>query len=459
MSQYGPPNPPPEQQGSHQPGSYSWSSHGGQPNPYPNYTGQTPYVAASQPGTLPLRPLSLGDYFASMFATIRKSPGLFFGAALIFGSLAAILAATGEFFLVRSFGTAMFGPYAEFDRLFTGLGFGFFGAMLLSQLVMLLGQTLNWGMYSAMVARGAIGMKTSLGQGFRLLRGQWGRLIGLIALLIAAVVVVWLVVALLAFLIIALAFAGGEPQSGAGVAATVAGVLLAIFAPLVVALFFVIRWYLVIPTMVIEDVSIFAALRRSWRLTRGHFWRTLGIALLFALILGIVSAIITSPLSFISGFIVASAGTEAELFGSIMVVNLLINAIATLITFIVTNMAVLISIFFYFDYRFRKEGLGLHFQQLASQYSAGARSDRFDTSWEQPRGADDEADDTIPGRHVTPAPSGAPYGPAQHSAGPHGPLNQPQYPYPTQQPPSPGQAGPQGPQYPPAPPSPPESDQ
>lgn len=453
MSQYGPPNPPPEQQGPQQPGSYRWSSQSPQSGPYPNYGGQASYVAASQPGTLPLRPLTLGDYFASMFATIRKSPGLFFGAALIFGSLAAILAATGEFFLLRSFGTAVFGPYAEFDRLFTGLGFGFFGAMLLSQLVMLLGQTLNWGMYSAMVARGAIGMKTSLGQGFRLLSGQWGRLIGLIALLIAAVVVVWLVVALLAFLVIAVAFAGREPQSGAGVAATVIGVLLAVFVPLVVALFFAIRWYLVIPTMIIEDSSIFAALRRSWRLTRGYFWRTLGIALLFGLILGVVSAIITSPLSFISGFIVASAGTETELFGSIMVVNLLINAIATLITFIVTNMAVLVSIFFYFDYRFRKEGLGLHFQQLASRYATGTRSDRFDTSLDQPMGADDEADDIIPGRHATPAPSGAPLGP-----GPHSPLNQPRYPYPTQQPPHPGQSGPQGPQPPPAPPSPPGSE-
>ncbi|GAA4474308.1 hypothetical protein GCM10023190_07980 [Enteractinococcus fodinae] len=456
MSQYGPPNPPPEHQGPQQPGSYSWSSQDAQPSPYPNYGGQAPYVAASQPGTLPLRPLTLGDYFASMFTTIRKSPGLFFGAALIFGSIAAILAATGEFFLLRSFGTAMFDPSAAFDQIFSGLGLGFFGAMMLSQLVMLLGQTLNWGMYSAMVARGAIGMKTSLGQGFRLLRGQWGRLIGLIALLIAAVVVVWLVVALLVFLVIAVAFAGGEPQSGAGVAATVISVLVAVFAPLVVALFLVIRWYLVIPTMIIEDVSIFAALRRSWRLTRGHFWRTLGIVLLFALILGIVSAIITSPLSFISGFIVASAGTEAELFGSVMVVNLLINAIATLITFIVTNMAVLISIFFYFDYRFRKEGLSLHFQQLASQYAAGARSDRFDTSMQQPVGADDEADDTIPGRHATPATSGAPFGPGLHNTGQHSPLNQPHYPYPTQQPPHPGQSGPQGP---PAPPTPPGSEQ
>src|SRR5699024_10872433 len=141
----------------------------------PQYGGQSPYMAATQPGTIPLRPMTLGDYFSSMFANIRNSPGLFFGAALIFGSVAAILSATGEFFLLRSLGTSVLDPYADFDEVFGGLGLGFFGATMLSQLVMLLGQTFNWGMYSTMVARGAIGMKTSLSQGFRLLRGQWGR--------------------------------------------------------------------------------------------------------------------------------------------------------------------------------------------------------------------------------------------------------------------------------------------
>lgn len=450
MSHYGPPNPHPEEQGSHQPGSYGWSSQGGQPTPSPNYGGQTPYVAATQPGTLPLRPMTLGDYFSSMFATIRKSPGLFFGAALIFGSLAGILAATGEFFLQRSLGNALVDPTAQFEQIFSGAGLGFFGAMLLSQLVMLLGQTFNWGIYSTMVARGAIGMKTTLGQGFRLLRGQWPKLIGFIVLLVAAVFVVWLLVVVLAFVVITVTFSGNEPQSGAGVAATVLGVLAAIFVPLLVSLFFAIRWYLVIPAMIVEDLGIFAALRRSWRLTRGYFWRTLGIALLFGLILGFVSLIITSPLSFISGFIVASAGTEAQLIGSILIVNLLINAVSTLITFIVTNMALLISVFFYFDYRFRKEGLGLHFQQLATQRAPGATTDRFDTSMEPAASADEETDDAIPGRHVTPDSSGQAMSPGQHR-----PPGQPGYPYPTQQPPY---AGPHDPyQSPPAPPNPPGS--
>lgn len=456
MSYPGPSSPQPEPPGPHQPGSYGWSAQGPQPRVSPRYDGQPPYMAATQPGTLPLRPMTLGDYFSSMFSTMRKSPGLFFGAALIFGSVAAILAATGDFLLTRSFGSAMFAPTAQFNDMLPGFGLGFVGAAVLSQLVMLLGQVLSWGMYSAMIARGAIGLKTSLGQGFRLLRGQWGRLIGLIALLIAAVVVVWLVAALLAFLVVAVAFAGGQPESGAGAAVTVLGALVALALPLLAGVFFAIRWYLIIPVMMIEDIGIVAALRRSWRLTRGHFWRTLGIVLLFAVILGIVAAIITAPLGFVSGFIVVTAGTEAQLFGTLLVVNLIISAVSSLVTFIVTNMAVLISIFFYFDYRFRKEGLSLHFQQLAARYAATTTADRFDTSMQQQSTAADDADDIIPGRHLTPGAPGLP-GPSAPGQ-PHQthPWQGPPGSYPPQQPPHPGQPGPHrtGPPGPPTPPGP-----
>ena len=203
--------------------------------------------------------------------------------------------------------------------------------------------------------------------------------------------------------------------------------------------------------MVVEDIGIFAALRRSWGLTRGYFWRTLGITLLFALILGIVSAVITAPLSFISQFVLMSAGTEGELLGSMLIITLIITAVTSLVSFIVTNMGVLISIMFYYDYRFRKEGLGLSFQQLAAQHVSGSVADRFDTSGQQGPAAPDETNDLIPGRFIpataTQPPQNNPYGqPPQFGGG---------YP-PSQYPPYSGPAGPTDPSGPPQmPPTPP----
>lgn len=462
MSYHGPTPPPNEEPGAHQPGSYGWNPqsntpYGGatQPAQYSPYGSPSPYAAVAQPGTMPLRPLTLGDYFSGLFATIRKSPGLFFGAALIFGSIAAVITATGEFFLLRSFGATMADPFATADQLFTAAGsIGFFGSILLSQLVLVVGQTFNWGMYSIMMGRGAINMKTSLSQGFRLLRGQWGKLVGLLALMVVAVIVIYLVIVLLLVLVAAAVFAGGEPESGGAIAAAIFGFLLALVIPGIAAAFFAIRWHLVIPAMVIEDIGIFAALRRSWGLTRGYFWRTLGIVLLFGVILGIVSAVITGPLSFLGSFVLMSAGTEGQLHTSMLITNLIITAVSSLVGFIVTNMGLLISIMFYYDYRFRKEGLGIHFQQLVAQRANGSVADRFDTSGQQDSTSNDETDDLIPGRFAPAAathpPQTNPYGqPPQQPGGGYPPTPYPPYSGPT------GPADPSGPpQTPPNPPGP-----
>lgn len=437
MSDYGPSSPNPGPPGPHQGGSYGWNPQGGPPGqPHYQQPGAAPYMPVAQPGTIPLRPMGLGDYFNSMFATLRKSPGLFFGAALIFGGIAAILSATGEFFWTRSLSMTLTDPAAPFEQIFGGFGFGigFLVTVFISQIVMVLGHTFSWGMYATMVARGAVGMKTSLGQGFRLMRGQWGRLLGLLGLIAAAIIVLWIVFGLLGFLVIGLLFAGGEPEGGGAIVAGVLGVLAIFLVPVFIAIYFMIRWYLVVPAIVIEDIGIFTALRRSWRLTRGHFWRTLGITLLFGLILGIVAGVIVSPISFVGAFILASAGTEAQLNTGMLILNMLISAVSSLVGFVVTSMAVLVAVFFYIDYRFRKEGLHFEFQQTAAQYAPASATDRFDTSPEQRHSASDASNDLIPGRYSMGDPSGRPPGYGQPSPYPYG-----------QQPPEPPQAPPQPP--------------
>src|SRR5699024_1444020 len=288
--------------------------------------------------------------------------------------------------------------------------------------------------------------KTTLSQGFRLLRGQWGRLIGLLFLIAAGFIALGLIFALLVFLFAAVMFSGGEPQGSAAIVLGILGALAMFLIPTVIGMYFLIRWYLVVPAMVIEDIGVFAALRRSWQLTRGHFWRTLGITLLFWIILGVVSSVIVSPFSFVTAFIVTSVGTEAQLSTAMLVTNLIVTAVSSLITFVVSNMGLLVAIFFYLDYRFRKEGLGLEFQQLAVQHASGSSTDRFDTSLEQQPNSTDEENDLIPGRHSTGLRQGPPPGYGQ--AGPYG--QQGFYPGPYgQQPPYPGPPPQQGPPPPP----------
>ena len=408
MSYSGPSDPYHDRPDVNQPASYGW-----QPAPQLPY-GAGPYAPAPQPGTMPLRPLLLGDYFSVLFATIRNSPGLFFGAALIFGSIAAIASAFGEFLLIRAFGVSFLDSYASLDFVASS-AVGLMIAASASQLALVVGQTFNWGIYSVMVGRGAIGMRTSLTQGFRLLRGQWGRLVGLLGLAIVVTLLLYAIVAALVFLAVMLGVTGFEADSGVAIAGAVLTGLVAAFGPLIVVVYFGIRWHLVLPSMVVEDLGIVPALRRSWNLTRGYFWRTLGILLLFAIIFGMIVVVITTPLSFISTFVTMSMGTEAQALESTMLVSLLMNVVISLVSFIVTNMGLIVSITFYYDYRFRKEGLAAHFHEFASQHAAAAN--RFGPHDQSPVSQDD-ANDFIPGRGVPATSQWQSSPPPPHDSGP-----------------------------------------
>ncbi len=64
-------------------------------------------------------------------------------------------------------------------------------------------------------------------------------------------------------------------------------VLLALVSALVI--FLVVRWSLMVQVVVLEDAPPVYALRRSWALVRGHFWRTLAILLLGSLPISLLS--------------------------------------------------------------------------------------------------------------------------------------------------------------------------
>jgi hypothetical protein len=85
---------------------------------------------------------------------------------------------------------------------------------------------------------------------------------------------------------------------------------LGILAWPILMLFLAIRFLLVPQIIVAEDVNVFAAMARSWELTRNAFWRMVGAWALFVLVVAIASWVITNILSAI---IASIAGTDAGL--------------------------------------------------------------------------------------------------------------------------------------------------
>ena len=114
-------------------------------------------------------------------------------------------------------------------------------------------------------------------------------------------------------------------------------------------------WSLSAPALLLENLSVTAALRRSFRLVRGSFWRVFGISLLTAVIAYVVRQIFAVPFSLI-GTILSEVADFTGLSGA--VVQLLISDIGTILAGAVvypfTAGAVALL---YLDLRMRREGM------------------------------------------------------------------------------------------------------
>jgi hypothetical protein len=110
-------------------------------------------------------------------------------------------------------------------------------------------------------------------------------------------------------------------------------------------IFFAIRFLFGVPAVVLEKEHGAEALRRSWTLTAGSFWRVFGIVLLVAILVAIASSIVTVP-------IVLATRNMAS--------GWIIRAVAGSIVSVVTMpFSQLVTVLLYFDLRVRKEGLTL----------------------------------------------------------------------------------------------------
>jgi hypothetical protein len=152
-------------------------------------------------------------------------------------------------------------------------------------------------------------------------------------------------------------------------------VVIALFArlvlPLALAVFLAVKWSVAFPAVVAERAGPLKAMRRSWQLTRGFWWRTFGTLLVIglialviwvALIVGLTAAIASG--SDMSEFAYAATVTAMTVI-AFAVIYPLVSAILTVI---------------YYDLRVRAEGFDL---QLLAQ-GVGADASRFELAPERP---------------------------------------------------------------------------
>ena len=189
----------------------------------------------------------------------------------------------------------------------------------------------------------ATGRRLSLGQAWAATRGKRWRLIGLSLLL-----------GLLLTVVLAAYAATWIP-----IVVYLDGWQIALYGLLTVPLFlcflvwFWIRvYYLPVPALMLEQVSVVGALRRGFQLTRGQFWRTFGIALLTVVIAQIAGSMLAMPVSVVGqGLLAGAASTDFAVLG-LVVTNALTSVISAAF---VAPFTTTVTSLQYLDQRMRKE--------------------------------------------------------------------------------------------------------
>ncbi|AQZ66585.1 hypothetical protein BKM31_38625 [[Actinomadura] parvosata subsp. kistnae] len=297
-----PPPPPQPQQAPYGPGPQT---------PYPPYQQQQPGYGhmpppALRPGIIPLRPLGLGDILDGTIKLIRSNPKAVLGLSAVAALLASVPVAIGQAFLLDALPSPLDDPEtiaAAESELYSVSGIlGQYAPTIISSAISFVVVTLLTGVLTRILGRAVFGGNISAGEAWQLVKGRVPALFGVVGMM-AAIMIVPLVVFVL--LLVAIAMNASGPESGLWLLGLT---LVFIVVYLAYYLFFRTRFAFASPAVVLEGRGPVDAMRRSWHLVSGDFWRVFGILLLTSVLVGLVAGLLTLPFTL--------AGTMFGMFGA-----------------------------------------------------------------------------------------------------------------------------------------------
>jgi len=297
----------PPQQGWGQSASGNAQNYGqyGPPGNIPGAPYYQPSAPVAKPGSVGLRPLSLGDIFEGTFKSFKYAPLALVIPLLIVNVIMSVAGVRYFFYwmthnvlpILEGINTAdsyTIDSPSDLQQLFPPAFINSFWSLgLVLSLITVVGTFLTvfcYGMVSVSVTRGIAGQKTSFTQAVRLASRKLGGLMGLagiVSLLYVAVIVVFAATAVAMF----------------NSVLTGSSLLVSMFVPFfflipIVAIagaLITVKLFAAPQAAAIESVGPLRALGRSWALTRFNFWRVLGILLLMGIITSIAVSIVSAP--------------------------------------------------------------------------------------------------------------------------------------------------------------------
>ncbi len=277
--------------------------------------------SAPKPGIVALRPLSVGEILDGGFSTVRRHPRVVFGVALVLGAVTQLI----TFALASSLRDAGATTTVEGDRIMT-VNSGDIAATVVTLVVSAILGFLLTGVVSAVVGKAILGQPVDGREVIGAAASRWlpllvvGTLAGALPLLPA----LFLVLGPLGFIPFAVA-----------------------------AVYLWGQLALALPAFVLEKLGPIQALKRSWRLVRGAFWRTWSLRALMTIITGLAASVLALPFT---GVTIARAfhgsGTTTS--------SLLLTALGDGLGWIITQPVLAATItLIYVDRRMRAEAFDM----------------------------------------------------------------------------------------------------
>jgi hypothetical protein len=294
-----------------------------------------------------LRPLSLGELLDRTFTLYRNHFWLFVGINAIPASLSIPL---NVYALMRGGSPIPFGrqappnPFAAFTFTYIALA-----------ILLLTAHSLALGAATFAVSDAYLGHSFTVGGAYGRIRGRFWRLIGLIfnvGIRVFGIVI-------LAFMVVvsSAGLLGGAARAGLNQSAAlvVMGILVFVLmlAGMVLAIVFALRYAVSIPSMLLENITGRAAIRRSVALTRGRRWHILLAGFLASIIAYVGVIIFQGPFWLAMMFQAFKSGQLPAwtVFG--------ISFSGAVGGSITGPLLMIVIVLLYYDMRIRKEGFDL----------------------------------------------------------------------------------------------------
>ncbi|MDR1512440.1 MAG: glycerophosphoryl diester phosphodiesterase membrane domain-containing protein [Propionibacteriaceae bacterium] len=297
-------------------------------------------------GVVPLRPLGVGDILSGTFKAVR------FNAPATVGLTFAVVLVTQivPLALTSALGYRALESFDWFDVVDGSFAVGsVVGLLGLTGLASVVCQVVSQVFISHAVFQAVTARRPSVAETWRASARRVGPCLAFVALTVGGVAVADALIALIAVALVALV-------GGTSFAAIQAFIVVLVLALVVVALVLFVRLVFAVPAIVVEKLGPIAAAKRSWRLSRGRFWRTAGLLALSSLLISLATGTVSGVGSLVSMPLLI-LGPEAMIA---LVIGLAISVLVTLLT---TALSVPLMgsawTLIYVDARIRQEGLDI----------------------------------------------------------------------------------------------------